>query len=303
MIDEGIPLGDRPDRAFERMFDERDAAIDARERDEAEAFWSWLGTFDRPPDPVPRASRWRSIALHGIALAAAASVAGVTLLAAGLHVPLFGEHGTPTLAYASGDGERRVIDMNDGSVITLAAQSRVEVAYTPGRRLVRLDRGEALFKVAHNKQRPFIVQAAGGEVKAVGTAFDVKLDGESSAKVTVVEGVIRIAVASASKDNQEQIARIARKGDQVSFGVKPEQSARVAYIGASQKADADLATSWTRGMLYFHGEPLSQVVKTVNSYAKDKIAPPPASKANVPVFGIIAEGDTAAVRELVASAN
>lgn len=293
-------LGDRVEPVFERMLGEQRDVVDSRELAEAEAFWDWLGTFERPVETEPAPSNWRPLLARVGAFAAAIAAAWLLMIGAGLHMPWAGSDAASGTRYAAGRGERRVIDMRDGSVITLAAESAIDVRYTSANRLVRLERGEALFKVAHNKQRPFIVEAAGGQVTAVGTAFDVKLASPSKAQVTVVEGVIGIAVRSANPNTQEQITRLARKGEEVSFGVDPEQQARVAFIGTSAKADIGLATAWTRGMLYFHGEPLVDVIRTANRYASDQIALPTGANGQVPVYGIIAEGDTAALRDLIA---
>ena len=219
-------LGDRVEPVFERMLGEQRDVVDSRELAEAEAFWDWLGTFERPVETEPALSNWRPLHARVGAFAAAIAAAWLLMIGAGLHMPWAGSDAASGTRYAAGRGERRVIDMRDGSVITLAAESAIDVRYTSANRLVRLERGEALFKVAHNKQRPFIVEAAGGQVTAVGTAFDVKLASPSKAQVTVVEGVIGIAVRSANPNTQEQITRLARKGEEVSFGVDPEQQAR-----------------------------------------------------------------------------
>ena len=294
-------LGERAGPVFERLLDDQYGNVDPREREEAAAFWDWLGTFERPAEPERVSSRAKPLLARGTALVAAVAAACLVLVTAGVRLPWAGPTAaSAAVTYTAGRGERRVIDMHDGSVITLAAESAIEVRYTGTARQVQLERGEALFKVAHNKSWPFIVRAAGGEVKAVGTAFDVALDGRSNAKVTVVEGVIRVAVSSANTGDHEQIARFVRKGEAVSFGVAPDQEARIGYIGDSTKADPKLATAWTRGMLYFHGEPLDEVVRTANRYAVDQITPPTGATARLRVYGIVAEGDTAALRELIA---
>jgi transmembrane sensor len=299
MTDDRVDLGDRAGRAFERLFDGRGDAIEPRDRAEAEAFWGWLGTFDRPADPEPAAASHSRVLHRALALAAAVAAVFVLLISTGIAPS--GLHSAPTpVSYATGSGERRMIDLRDGSVITLAAESRVQVLYSSERRLVRLERGEALFKVAHNAARPFVVHAAGGQVVDVGTTFDVKLDQKSSAKVTVVEGVVRIVVASKQPDAEQRITQVARKGEQVSFGVTPGRQAMIGYIGDSAKANADLVTAWTRGVLYFHGEPLSEVVATANRYTDEKIMLASPAEGSIPVYGMIAEGDTTALKELIA---
>ena len=78
----------------------------------------------------------------------------------------------------------------DGSVVELKDGSRLDLQFTPGERRVRLT-GEAHFTVAKNPARPFIVEALGVEVRAVGTAFNVRVDA-ASVEVLVTEGKVRV---------------------------------------------------------------------------------------------------------------
>ncbi|MEH3160166.1 MAG: FecR domain-containing protein [Sphingomonas taxi] len=66
-----------------------------------------------------------------------------------------------------------MIRLDDGSTVTLGAQTVLTVGFTRERRQLALERGEALFEVAHDRSRPFVVQTPFGAVTAVGTAFDV----------------------------------------------------------------------------------------------------------------------------------
>ncbi len=93
--------------------------------------------------------------------------------------------------YETRVGERREVRLSDGSIVTLNTGSLLEVAYTAERRTVRLLRGEAMFKVAHNSAWPFVVTAGDRNVTAVGTAFVVRVDGPAI-KVVLVQGKVRI---------------------------------------------------------------------------------------------------------------
>jgi transmembrane sensor len=91
---------------------------------------------------------------------------------------------TPAIAF-----ERRVLE--DGSTVDLARGAAIEVRFTADERHVRLMRGEAFFTVAKNPARPFVVNAGGVNVRAVGTAFNVRLDARS-VEVEVAEGRVRV---------------------------------------------------------------------------------------------------------------
>ncbi len=76
-----------------------------------------------------------------------------------------------------------VIELNRGAIIAEAFDDRV--------RRVRLLQGEAHFQVIHDSERPFVVEAAGVAVRAVGTAFNVRLE-TTSVEVIVTEGRVRV---------------------------------------------------------------------------------------------------------------
>ncbi len=128
---------------------------------------------------------WRRWAWSG-ALAAAASLALLLFLGAPSWTtgPVETEAAPAAPAY-----ERRVLA--DGSVIELNRGAQVAVAFTAAERRVYLRRGEALFTVARNPARPFIVDAAGVKVRAVGTAFNVRL-ADKAVEVLVTEGRVQV---------------------------------------------------------------------------------------------------------------
>ena len=74
-------------------------------------------------------------------------------------------------------GETRFVTLEDGSHVHLDSRSAIAVRYDGSQRRIALLQGEAWFEVAPNKDRPFVVEAAGGSVTARGTAFDLALEG------------------------------------------------------------------------------------------------------------------------------
>ena len=113
---------------------------------------------DRFMHPRPsRSLRWRP------SLLAAASVLFVVVLALFFSMP----RGATTVA--TGAKERREIQLADGSTITLAPDTLIRFKLSPAQRSIELDHGEALFHVAKDPNRPFVVGAANTNVRAVGT--------------------------------------------------------------------------------------------------------------------------------------
>ena len=71
-----------------------------------------------------------------------------------------------TMSVATAVGENRTVPLPDGSRITVGGYSRVEVSFSDSERRVELARGEALFKVAKDPTRPFVVHAGRARVVA-----------------------------------------------------------------------------------------------------------------------------------------
>jgi transmembrane sensor len=167
----------------------------------AEQRWGWeeldrlAGIQDSVhavPDPDllrPRAAppAWRRAVFTGFALAAAAAVAAVVWWPRA--APRSVSSPSPSFALAAPIEERR---LDDGSVVALNRGAVLELDYGPAQRRVVLVRGEASFVVAKDAARPFVVHANGVDVRAVGTAFNVRLD-PKGVEVHVTEGRVSVA--------------------------------------------------------------------------------------------------------------
>src|SRR5690606_26847429 len=93
-------------------------------------------------------------------------------------------------------GEQRTVTLADGSVIELNARSRIKVRYADRERAIDLLQGQALFRVAKDPTKPFIVASGGTYVRAVGTQFDVYKKSVGTV-VTVVEGRVAVTTPTA----------------------------------------------------------------------------------------------------------
>src|SRR6266853_1427642 len=124
---------------------------------------------------------------------AIAASAVLACVAGGILAWLVLAHNPP---YTSQVGEQRSIALPDGSLIELNARSSVRVRFTSNERAVQLLEGQALFRVAKDPARPFIVESDGTRVRAVGTQFDVYRK-KTSTTVTVLEGRVTVAHAAA----------------------------------------------------------------------------------------------------------
>ena len=168
-------------------------------------------------------------------------------------------------------GEQRHIALSDGSRLDLAPGSLVSARFTLARRDVRLVRGQAFFAVAHNALRPFIVHANSLTVTAVGTAFDVRISPGSTA-VTVSEGRVTVApVGAGTGGGSRPSTEIVRAGvgQRVTFS---QAAQRLSVANVNPKA----AGAWRDGTLLFVGEPLEDVINTINRYTALQIVVAPA---------------------------
>lgn len=158
-------------------------------------------------------------------------------------------------------GERRTVTLADGSRIHLNTASAVEVALRKSSRQVRLIKGEALFEVAHDPGRPFLVEAGSARLRAIGTAFNVRIR-DSVVELTVTEGVV--AVAEAGGDAKADVRRV--DAPRVAAG-----GGAVIGTGAMAPTALDPAilrqrTAWQDGVIELDGETLAQAVAEFNRY-------------------------------------
>jgi len=178
--------------------------------------------------------------------------------------------------FTTGVGEQRVVQLADGSSVQLDTDTVVRVRFDGERRLLELERGQALFNVAHEAGRPFVVQAGEAQVTAVGTVFDVQRDGEG-ASVTLVSGVVELGVSG----NEAAVRRMtAGQQAQVTNG-----------RSVTRPVDTAAETSWTTGRIVFRDTPLAEAVAEVNRYLPDKIVLEGGPVSDRPVNGVFRTGD------------
>ena len=155
-----------------------------------------LEPTQRPTSPTPQPVTNRTEALESVRRAPAATVsrrnllavaASLLLVTAAIATYLLGPRGV----YSTALGEQRSLALNDGSTVQLNSLSKIRIRYTERERTVDLLQGQALFHVAKDSTRPFVVYSGQTRVKAVGTQFDVYRKAAGTI-VTVVEG--RVAV-------------------------------------------------------------------------------------------------------------
>ncbi len=163
--------------------------------------------------------------------------------------------------YSTTGGGFERATLEDGSVVELNANSSVRVRYGAKDRRVTLDRGEAHFTVARNEQRPFWVDAGNVEVRAVGTAFDVRVAGQGI-EVLVTAGVVKVAPNSSTLSTSGTA-----DAPMLSAGWKAWVPSTGTFTPRVEKIQASLIKellAWQSTRLTFVDMPLGEVVEQFN---------------------------------------
>ncbi|MBO9711629.1 FecR family protein [Sphingomonas sp.] len=199
-------------------------------------------------------------------------------------------------SYSTSVGEQKVATLEDGSRIALNTDSRLEVHYGAAERRVELERGEAMFEVAHNAARPFIVVAGTTRVRAVGTSFIVRREGDTVV-VTLIQGKVAVTDSRAEAAAMPQATTAAPA--MMIAGQRLTTEAGGLIERDVQSAEA--ATAWRRGQAVFSDTPLSQAVAELNRYGGPRIAIDDPALGALPVSGVFATNDTEEFAQAVAA--
>jgi ferric-dicitrate binding protein FerR (iron transport regulator) len=93
--------------------------------------------------------------------------------------------------YTTNGRETRIVELVDGSTVTLNGHSQLAVLFSAGSRLAILDHGEAIFNTV-TERRPFEVNAGGRYFVAAASLFDVRVIREQAIELTVLEGAVTV---------------------------------------------------------------------------------------------------------------
>jgi transmembrane sensor len=183
--------------------------------------------------------------------------------------------------YATKIGETRLVALADGTVVTLNTGSKISVRFTPEMRKILLFRGEALFNVAKNKARPFVVVAGDTQVRAVGTAFTVRMLQKRPIQILVQEGVVEVTRRSAP--NAAPVRAVADTQTVVPHGA-PIAIRAVTYTQVAR------GLAWQYGQIDFDNETLADAAQEFARYSNTKITVDPAVAGRT-ITGLFASND------------
>jgi transmembrane sensor len=273
------PLSPADEVAFKRWL----AAPENRAAfEEIDSTWADLSLIPRPASAAARQrpTVWSGVCRH--AMSAAAAIAIIFAIGYGLDLPMRLQADAYTAT-----GETRTVALDDGSSVILNTASAIAVDYSRSVRRVRLLRGEAVFTVAKDASRPFLVDADGGEARALGTAFAVRRN-DGGATVTVIESRVGVSYP---------------RGISPGVELSPGEAVRysTAGLGRVRAVDADTETAWRRGKLIFVDRPLGSVVAELNRYHSGRIQITDDSIGGHLVSGVFDTGDSVRALDAIES--
>jgi transmembrane sensor len=230
-----------------------------------------------------RAAR-RSWALRHFAVAASLILGTV---GAALYVYNAGDRYSTTVGGL--DTER----LADGSNVTLNTDSRIRVALADKERRIELDKGEAFFEVAHDPNRPFIVEVGNKRVIAVGTQFSVRRDNDDI-RVAVTEGKVRVEDTSAPSPAVTADVLVAA-------GSVAQTAKSQVLIRETAAPEVERLLSWRKGYVVFRDTTLADAVAEFNRYNTRKIVIEDPSIAAIRIGGNFRSNNTEAFLSLLQS--
>jgi transmembrane sensor len=206
--------------------------------------------------------------LRVLAIAACVAILALTAATAAWFAPLRAP------SYITATGEQRSLALDDGSTIELNSRSKIEVRYSKHERTVDLLEGQALFHVAKDVSRPFLVRSGEMRVRVVGTQFDVYKK-PSGTVVTVVAG--RVAVQSIILVTGEQAI------------VTPKA------VRKTEHPNVAGATAWTQRQIVFDSASLTEVAEEFNRYNQRELVIDHSALGNLHISGVFSSTDSASL--------
>lgn len=231
-----------------------------------------LSQFEDPDVTKDEKTEKRS----GAWMKVAAAVAGIAILAGVMVGQIDSTLVDDAQIVSTRLGEQRSVLLDDGSVVELNTDSEIRIAMDSQFRQVELLKGEAIFQVAKDPNRPFQVNSGSVMVEAIGTRFNVYRQDEEVI-VTVVEGLVEVSKV-------EETVQVT-----VDSGNKPEtleiQAKPVAYLSAGNQVavsqtgavrqeeivNLDKVIAWTDRRLVFDNDTLEHIVSEFNRYNRSSL--------------------------------
>lgn len=177
--------------------------------------------------------------------------------------------------YASSVGQIRTVRLEDGTEVILGGATSMRATFSDDVRHIAMSDGEALFSVAKDAERPFIVDVTNGSARVLGTTFNVHR-GPEGATITVLEGKVEVSPPS-WRPGASAVLSAGRQVDASSTG----------EIGEIRIVDPQRAASWQSGSMVFADRTLRSIVADLNRYSTEPVTLASGEVADLRVSGNI----------------
>ena len=146
------------------------------------------------------------------------------------------------------DGSKKEVTLPDGSIVLLNIDSELiyPKEFKEDIREITLV-GEAFFDIAHNEEKPFIVNVNNMKVKVLGTSFNVKsYPDDKKVETTLVTGKVELI--------REKESPVILKPSQKAVLNKSDKNLEI------EKVETSEVTAWREGKLIFNKTSMEQVI-------------------------------------------
>jgi transmembrane sensor len=241
----------------------------------------------------PRGGRHFALVPRRSAIRAGAwAVAAGALVAVAVVSSVIARGGRSARLYATATGERKAVTLMDGTRVTLAPASRIELPADYGKagREMSLD-GEALFEVVHDAAHPFRVRSGQVVTEDIGTRFAIRAwDNEATVQVAVVEGAVGVGAG-----HDRPLLGVGRP-------LAPGDIATIAdtAVAIAHHADVDAAVAFASGKLVFSDEPLHEALVDVARWYGVAVTLSDPAAADRPVRGSFDAASLSVVLDAIA---
>ena len=187
---------------------------------------------------------------------------------------------------STGPNDWKTQRLADNSTITLSGTSALNLHFDAQERRIELLQGEVLIEVAHDSTRPFVVQTAQGSMRALGTRFVVKRQGD-----TTVLTMLQSRVAAQSANEQQTL--------EVAAGSRALIHRDAVELAGSVSA-ASINQAWERHQLVVENQPLPEVLDEISRHRRGLLQFDRAALANLRVSAVLPLDDTDRALQLIA---
>ncbi|MEM6300424.1 MAG: FecR domain-containing protein [Pseudomonadota bacterium] len=239
-----------------------------RELQECARLWDMLGALESLRELTPRENKqsvwWPAAVAAAFVLATTLLLVPNDLLKPSNPKPQDSKELAEVVdqaTYTTPVGDNAVVHLNDGSVVQLNTDTRLQVRMTPDQRLLTLEQGEIHIDVARDLDRPLRVRAGKQVLEAVGTSFNVRIDETRQVELIVTEGRVRVQLPAESFEvaDSDTTAPVLEQGERVLLD-------EVGEVQPLADEEVEMKLAWRDGMLVFRGSSLVEAVREVGRY-------------------------------------